>query len=1044
MRATAFQANPGAQGGTHDDLLARLNEAIEHASHLLPAQGPITVFIHHNTLHGFEEDTFHEAVKKGARVFGCQPYLTEDRYREELRRGRIRFDELRKVLAQDLGERASEEIPCFGTRLELRLAMLQYPVRSGPTTELIWFVAEANALRKVRREASFATRERLIAETRRWVVRDLRGEREPGRNVPPRRGAAALIQLLNRFGGSKIESWTDETWEGFTLQALWRVCCDGVRSLPPFTAPPPTTVRHRDLILEATGEDSDALVHGLLIPFCAAYLDQGVARWPLPRRDEGFLRAFCGLYRQPGGSPEPWRRGLAEELARLEDSGISPLESIRESLDALGVGEEDWERFLSSTLLALRGWGGMVSQVESRGDRVVHPIPKGSLVEFLAVRLILDRLALTYVARTALGIKEPRREFWSLLRGEVDPHWPPSVEQRAFLVFQLAQIFGTPPGLLYQLDEAQWATLLREVEEFSGLERRRIFHEAYEQRFYTQSLDALALHAQNPPPPPPPVPRFQAIFCIDEREESLRRHIEEVAPDAVTFSTAGFFSIAMYFRGAADAHYVPLCPAVILPRHYVVEQVVDTGGTYRRRARTRRALGMASHRFHTESRSIGLGTVLTAAVGVLASVPLVAGTLFPRLTARARRKLGRFVGPPSVTRLRLERTEPEPGPDGGHVGFTLGEMADIAEKVLREIGLTSGFARLILAIGHGSTSMNNPHESAHDCGACGGARGGPNGRALAQMLNDRRVRERLAQRGLVVPDHAVFVGGMHNTSNESITLYDVDLVPESHRAEFEAVRGDLEEACDRDAHERCRRFYSAPLTSSLSAARQHVEGRAEDLAQVRPEWGHATNALCIVGRREWTRGLYLDRRAFLTSYDPTQDDADGTILTRILQAVFPVCAGISLEYYFSYVDNTGYGSGTKLPHNIASLVGVMDGAVSDLRTGLPWQMVEIHEPVRILFVVETTPATMLGIIDRNPGIARLCRNAWVHLALIDPETKQLSVFQDGAFRPYQPQAAVLPRAASSADWYRGWRDHLEFAQVEAVAAGEGTGAGTAG
>src|SRR5205823_12201589 len=158
---------------------------------------------------------------------------------------------------------------------------------------------------------------------------------------------------------------------------------------------------------------------------------------------------------------------------------------------------------------------------------------------------------------------------------------------------------------------------------------------------------------------------------------------------------------------------------------------------------------------------------------------------------------------------------------------------------------------------------------------------------------------------------------------------------------------------ERNAHERCRRFQSAPLTISFEEARKHVEERAEDLAQVRPEWGHATNALCVVGRRSRTRGLFLDRRAFLTSYDPTQDDEDCTVLTRLLQAAVPVCAGISLEYYFSYTDNPGYGSGSKLPHNITALLGVMDGAASDLRTGLPWQMVEIHEPVRLLFVVET-------------------------------------------------------------------------------------------
>jgi len=223
---------------------------------------------------------------------------------------------------------------------------------------------------------------------------------------------------------------------------------------------------------------------------------------------------------------------------------------------------------------------------------------------------------------------------------------------------------------------------------------------------------------------------------------------------------------------------------------------------------------------------------------------------------------------------------------------------------------------------------------------------------------------------------------------------------------------------------------SAPLTMSFAAAREHVEERAEDLAQTRPELGHATNAITIVGRREWTRGLFLDRRAFLTSYDPTQDGPECPILTRILQAVFPVCAGINLEYYFSNVDNTGYGAGSKLPHNLAAMVGVMDGAQSDLRTGLPWQMVEIHEPVRSLFLIETTAEAMLLIMDRNEGIGRLCRNEWIRLAVLHPETRAIQVFEDGEFRPYRPRSSALPKAASSVEWYRGWRDHLEFAEIE--------------
>ncbi len=1030
MQASVSPKNASQVRGDQTTRLRRLETVIGHASHVLPAQGPITVFIHHNTLHAFEDLPFHDAVKKGAQVFGCHPYLSEDKYRDALARGRIRFSDLQDVLEEDLGARAGEEIPCFGNRLGLWMAMLQYPLRSGPTEELVWYVAEANALRRVRSEVSSAVRARMIAETRRWVIRDLRagnGRAIPGSPAEP--VSMSLAQLLTRFGEAPIETWSDDDWEGFTLQALWRLCCDGVRDLPPYTTPPPPPVRQRDLVLEGTGVDTDAMVHDVMIRFCAAFLDQGMANWQLPRRNEGFYRAFCALYRRPGWAPADWMRGLAQELGRLDDERIGPLDSIIESLDALGVGEEEWERFLAATLLALRGWGGMIHQVELHGDRVVQPIPPGSLVGFLAIRLLLDRFALAYTARTALGIHAPVREFWNLARGKDDPHWPPSVEQRAFLVFQLAQVLGLSPDTIYRLTKPEWAILVREIESFTGLERRRIFHLAYERRFSTQTLDAIALHARRPTSRPKS-PRFQAVFCLDEREESFRRHLEELAPDVETFGVAGFYAVAIYYKGAADAHFTPLCPVLIQPGIWVTEVVqTELGRAHRRRAQTRRVLGTASLRIHEGSRGFALGAVLTGALGVLASFPLLARILFPRLTAQIRHKFGRLVETPPLTRLRIERTQESPGPADAAVGFSVGEMIDAAERLLRDIGLTRGFARLLLLHGHGSHSQNNPHDSAHNCGACGGGLGGPNARTMAQILNDPRVREGLAQRGLSVPAETVVVGGYHNTCDDSVTYYDVDRIPASHHREFETAREEIDLTCDHNAHERCRRFYSAPLALSFAAAREHVEGRAEDLAQVRPEFGHATNAITIVGRREWSRGLFLDRRAFLTSYDPTDDD-DHAILTRILQAVFPVCSGINLEYYFSNVDNVGFGCGTKLPHNLASLLGVMDGAASDLRTGLPWQMVEIHEPVRSQFVIETTPEAMLRIMDRDPGIGRLCKNGWVLLAVIDPETRAISVFEDGEFRPYQPQASMLPRAASSVDWYRGWRDHLEFAEIE--------------
>jgi uncharacterized protein YbcC (UPF0753/DUF2309 family) len=1024
----------------HISLSLRLQETIEQAAHLLPSQGPITVFIHHNTLHALEDLPFEEAVQNGAELFGCQPFLSEERYRQELLRGRIRFADLWEVLREDLRYYGEDKIVDLCSRLNLRLAMLQYPLRTGPTEELLWFVAETDALRRFRSGVSSATQVQMVAETRHWVLRDLRniGQEEHGRGRRPAfRFPAFLRSIFDRLDETAIETWSDAQWEEFTLRALWAICCQGVAGLPSFATDGPSPIRHSDLLRAATGADADLLVHEDLIRFCAAFVDQGLARWELPRREEGFLAAFSALYRRTRGAPQGWRSPLRKELQRLEDEKISPLTSVEESLHILGVAESEWYDFISASLLALRGWSGILHQLEMRGDRVVRPAPQGSLLEFLAVRLLLDRFALAETARQTLGFTGPLSELRGEIRKRLAPPHPPATEPRAFVIFQLAQLLGWTPERLHRLGPAEWKTLLGEIEAFSTWDRRRTFHLAYEQRFYRRALDAIALHAVQPAAAPVR-PRFQAAFCIDEREESLRRHLEEVTPDVETFSLAGFFFLPMYYRGAEDAHFVPLCPAGIRPQHWVVEEVVDQQEeAHRRRVWTRRLLGRALLQIHLGSRTFAFGALLATALGVLASFPLIARVFAPRWTSRLRQKFGRVLQTPR-TRLQLERRAggadipvcPADKNVCPTLGFTLDEMTGIAERVLRDIGLIRDFSRLVLMLGHGSTSLNNPHESAHDCGACGGARGGPNARAIAQILNDPRIRERLTQRGLVLPAETVFVGGMHNTSSETVVFYDLDQLPQSHRQEFDTVQAVVEQACNRNAHERCRRFASAALDLSPAEARQHVEDRAEDLAQVRPEWGHATNAISIVGRRTSTRGLFLDRRAFLTSYDPAQDDADHSILTRILRAVFPVCAGINLEYYFSYIDNPGWGCGTKLPHNIAALVGVMDGAASDLRTGLPWQMVEIHEPVRLLQIVECTPEAMLRILERHEDIGKLCRNNWVHLAVLHPLTREVSVYHNGRFQKYHPQSSALPVAASSADWYRGWRDHLEFAHIK--------------
>jgi hypothetical protein len=153
----------GSSSSHATDARTRLQEAIDHASHLLPAQGPINVFIHHNTLHALEDLKFDDAVVYGGRIFDCQPYLSENRYREKLVQGRIRPADLQATLHAELGSRGGEIIAGLSSLAELRFSMLQYPVRVAPRAELRWFIAETDALTRLRSELPIDDRTRYLA-----------------------------------------------------------------------------------------------------------------------------------------------------------------------------------------------------------------------------------------------------------------------------------------------------------------------------------------------------------------------------------------------------------------------------------------------------------------------------------------------------------------------------------------------------------------------------------------------------------------------------------------------------------------------------------------------------------------------------------------------------------------------------------------------------------------------------------------------------------------------------------------------------------------
>jgi len=367
---------------------------------------------------------------------------------------------------------------------------------------------------------------------------------------------------------------------------------------------------------------------------------------------------------------------------------------------------------------------------------------------------------------------------------------------------------------------------------------------------------------------------------------------------------------------------------------------------------------------------------------------------------------------PASARLQLEQL--------ARIGFSLDEQVNFVSQALRSIGMTKEFSRFILLFGHGSTSDNNPYESALDCGACGGNHGLVNARALAQMANKAEVRYRLRKQGIDIAEDAWFIPALHNTTTDELKLYDLDRIPSSHVVYIDRLRNGLLSASRLCAQERLPSLQIQPTPREPAAAYREIERNSVDWSQVRPEWGLSRNAYFIVGRRALTSELNLEGRSFLHSYDYQVDDKR-RLLENILTGPLVVGQWINMEHYFSTVDNERFGSGSKVYHNVANRFGVMTGNLSDIRTGLPSQTVldkglPYHEPLRLITVIEAPFEHAKLAIEAVVAVKYFVYNSWIRLLIIDPEEHVVCSYENGEWikRPLSSlQKSVSPEEANT-------------------------------
>lgn len=694
----------------------------------------------------------------------------------------------------------------------------------------------------------------------------------------------------------------------------------------------------------------------------AAFFDEGEAAIPMPHRSRGFFAAWRRLAPHENalaGSAAAHRAALAALPPRAEDV-------LLDNLTALGIPESRWTGYLERSLLQQPGWAGFVKRAAAADP---SPRPAIDLVALLAVRTWYERRLVGAAVRRALGIPATFPALRERLRSAPAAPAPPAGDARDLrLLAAIVADLDLPLDAANALDPIDARVAVAAVRDLDAVCRSAIWLEAGEIAYRRSLLATLA--AAPAPPPAAPAPEAQAVFCIDVRSEPFRRALEAEGPYA-TLGFAGFFGFPVRHVGP-EGTATDLCPVLMTPKH--AAQAPGPGPAAAAARALRRVLAAALHA--AEGHPVG-AFAMVELLGLPAAAAALRRTFLPRAVRQAAR-------PPAEPALAM----------------TVEEQAFYAEAALRVMGLTSGFAPLVLLCGHGGATVNNAFAAALDCGACGGHRGFVSARVAASALNRPDVRERLAERGIAIPDGTWFVAGEHDTTRDAVAL--AGPPPPGHAGAFVRLEAALARAGARTRRERGARLPAAPLGSGDPI------DRASDWAQVRPEWGLARNAAFIVAPRVRSLGCDLGGRAFLHSYDP-HADLDGAVLEQILTAPLVVAEWINLHYYFATVDPERFGSGEKMLQQPVGRIGVVLGNHGDVRPALPWQSLAAgpepyHEPQRLLAVVCAPTHRIDAIVARQGILQRLFQNRWVHLVAIDPDDGRAAIYRGArTWEPYIPR-----------------------------------------
>lgn len=619
-------------------------------------------------------------------------------------------------------------------------------------------------------------------------------------------------------------------------------------------------------------------------------------------------------------------QGVKKNITWLRSLPEHAESAIDVCLEKLGVFLENQEDFIKESLSYLPGWAGYVKwRTLWRNPSSSFDKTPVTVVDFVAVRLVITTIL-----------------------------WPEACLKKSNCIASTVQ-----------------NSLIKKME---GLEKK-----------YSQSLlQQILSHHRKKQDSPKTRPDAQLVFCIDVRSEPFRHCLEKIG-HYETFGFAGFFGLPVRIHDYNTGESSDSCPVLLKPRYDIHEiPTIQSLQSIKRNRHGREQINKLKHVYQDLKYNFATPFSLVETLGAWCGISMLARTLAPVSSAN-------FVSWLTKKMIPTVDTQPIVTLNKGDSlsGIAPAEQILYAEAVLRMMGLTDNFAKLVLFCGHGSTTKNNPYASALDCGACGGHHGGSNAKVLAAILNRQFVRASLYERGIIIPADTQFKAAEHNTTTDAVVIYPEDNENEVYSDLIKNIQVDLITAQTMNSDNRCKAFGESHHKNPIHATQK----RSHDWSEVRPEWGLARNAAFIIGPRRLTKSIDLQGRCFLHSYEWDQDE-NGTSLETIMTAPMVVAEWINTQYLFSTLDNVIYGSGSKITHNVTAKIGVMQGNGSDLMHGLPLQSVMMtdkdsyHEPQRLLTVIYAPRTKINPIIERQDILKKLFFNGWVTLIAIEPEQNQ--------------------------------------------------------